>query len=229
MERGQFSNGVDQLIDARLSYDSGDRAQSPVTGPALRLAEPEQLRLPFVVGRSWIGPVLRRDPELADIHWCLLPPALRPEQLPALPGAPEQAAILAVEPLSEREREVLRHVSGLLRYAEVATEMCVSVSTVRAYLKRIYRKLCGGPPRRGTDAEGRDQQRPAEIGRRQHLTLTCATAATMRGGEGPWRPGLHRFNIPFPVWEMRIYGPLGGRWRSQVAGQLRRTRPLTVR
>ena len=107
--------------------------------------------------------MLRRDPELADIHWCLLPPTLRPEQLPALPGAPERAAILAVEPLSEREREVLRHVSGLLRYAEVATEMCVSVSTVRAYLKRIYRKLCGGPPRRGTDAEGRDQQRPAEM------------------------------------------------------------------
>jgi hypothetical protein len=88
------------LIDARLSYDSGDRAQSPVTGRALRLAEPEQLRLPFVVGRSWIGPVQRRDPELAGIHWCLLPPALRPEQLPALPGAPERAAILAVEPLS---------------------------------------------------------------------------------------------------------------------------------
>jgi len=70
---------------------------------------------------------------------------------------------------------------------------------------------------------------PSRDGRKQHLTLTCATAATERGGEGPWRPGLRRLNIPFPVWEMRICEPLGGRWRSRVAGQLRRTRPLTVR
>ena len=70
---------------------------------------------------------------------------------------------------------------------------------------------------------------PSRDGRRQHLTLTCATAATMRGSEGPWRPGLHRLNIPFLVWEMRICEPLGGRRRSQVAGQLKRTRPLTVR
>jgi hypothetical protein len=29
---------------------------------ALHLAEPEQLRLPFVLERSWIGTGLRRDP-----------------------------------------------------------------------------------------------------------------------------------------------------------------------
>jgi hypothetical protein len=38
-----------------------------------------------------------------------------------------------------------------------------------------------------------------------------------------------RLSIPFLVWEMRICEPLGGRRRSQVAGQLRRTRPLTAR
>ena len=124
------------LIDARLSYDSADRARSRRSlASALRLAEPEQLRLPFAAESGWIGPVLRRAPELAGIHWCLLPPALRRGQLPALPGAPEHAAILAVEPLSERQREVPRHVSGLQSNAEVATEICVCINTVKTHLK----------------------------------------------------------------------------------------------
>ena len=130
------------LVDARLSHDSGDRVRSRRSlTSALRLAEPEQLRLPFVAERSWIGPVLRRDPELAGIHRCLLPPALRREQLPPLPGAWEQAAILVVEPLSEREQEVLRHVSGLLSNAEVASQMHISTHTVKTHLKNICRKL----------------------------------------------------------------------------------------
>src|SRR5439155_981517 len=53
------------LVDARLSYGRGDRARGRrALASALRLAEPEQLRLPFIVEQSWIGPVLRRDPEL---------------------------------------------------------------------------------------------------------------------------------------------------------------------
>ena len=46
-----------------------------------------------------------------------------------------------VEPLTEREREVLRHFSDMLNTAEVASEMYISINTVKAHLKRIYRKL----------------------------------------------------------------------------------------
>ena len=70
---------------------------------------------------------------------------------------------------------------------------------------------------------------PSRDGRKQHLTQTCATAATMPGGEGPWRPGLRRCQYPVSGLGMRICEPPGGRWRSRVAGQLRRTRPLMVR
>src|SRR5690242_13912397 len=57
------------LADARLGYGSGDRARGHRSlTAALRLAEPEQLRLPFVLERGWITPVLRQDPELADAH-----------------------------------------------------------------------------------------------------------------------------------------------------------------
>ena len=130
------------LVDARLSYDSGDGSRGRRSlASALRLAEREQLRLPFALERGWVGPVLRRDPELASAHRCLFAPAQRYGRLPAPPGAPEQAAVLAVEPLTEREREVLRHVSGMLNTAEVASEMYISINTVKAHLKSIYRKL----------------------------------------------------------------------------------------
>jgi LuxR family transcriptional regulator, maltose regulon positive regulatory protein len=46
-----------------------------------------------------------------------------------------------VEPLTKREREVLRHVSGLLTSAEIASEMHISTHTVKTHLKNIYRKL----------------------------------------------------------------------------------------
>jgi LuxR family maltose regulon positive regulatory protein len=130
------------LVDARLSYGSGDAVRGRRSlSSALRLAEREQLRLPFVMERGWIGPLLRRDPELARTHRRLFTPARRPDQSPAPPGPPDPPAVAAVEPLTEREREVLRHVSGMLNTAEVASEMYISVNTVKSHLKSIYRKL----------------------------------------------------------------------------------------
>jgi LuxR family maltose regulon positive regulatory protein len=85
--------------------------------------------------------VLRREPELASVNRRLLAPILGHDQLPAPQDVPKQAAILAVEPLTEREREVLRHVSGLLSTAEVAREMHISTHTVKTHLKNICRKL----------------------------------------------------------------------------------------
>jgi LuxR family maltose regulon positive regulatory protein len=60
---------------------------------------------------------------------------------PAPPGVPEQAAMPLVEPLTEREREVLRHYSDLFSVAEVAAEMHISVNTVKSHLKSVFRKL----------------------------------------------------------------------------------------
>ena len=129
------------LVDARLSYANGDRMRGRRSlASALRLAEPEQLRLPFAVERGWIEPVLRADPALAHTHWRLLAPTLR-DQLPAPRGVRDQAPILLVEPLTGREREVLRHASGLLRTAEIASELDISIHTVKTHFKNIYRKL----------------------------------------------------------------------------------------
>ena len=130
------------LADARLSYVTGDPARGHRSlASALRLAGREQLRLPFVIERAWIGPALRRDPELARACQHLLAPTLRHHHLPAPPQTLDQATILAAEPLTRRELEVLRHVSGVLRNPEIASEMHISLYTVKAHLKNIYRKL----------------------------------------------------------------------------------------
>ena len=130
------------LLDARLSYTSGDRVRGRRSlAAALRLAEPEQLRLPFALERGWLEPVLRRDPELAQAHRRLFSPAGHHDRHAAPPGGPEKTPIIVVEPLTEREREVLRHASGLLRTAEIASELDISIHTVKTHFKNVYRKL----------------------------------------------------------------------------------------
>ena len=132
------------LVDAQLSYNSGNRTRGHRSlASALRLAEREQLRLPFVLERGWIKQALERDPGLARSHQRLLAPTLRRSQLPASPSpsVADPPAIMAVEPLTEREREVLRHVSEMLNTAEVASEMYISINTVKSHLKSIFRKL----------------------------------------------------------------------------------------
>ena len=70
-------------------------------------------------------------------------PGRRRDELPAAlnPPVPELPAIVVVESLTRREREVLQHVSAMLDTAEVASEMYISVNTVKTHLKSIFRKL----------------------------------------------------------------------------------------
>ena len=48
---------------------------------------------------------------------------------------------LTLEPLSAREKAVLRYLPTDLSKAEIAAELFVSVNTVKTHMKNIYRKL----------------------------------------------------------------------------------------
>jgi LuxR family maltose regulon positive regulatory protein len=130
------------LADARLSYCAGDQDRGRRSlGHALRLGRTEQLRLPFALERSWLRPVLRRDPELGRAYHQLLGADLFSPGGADQPSGPGEAAPLIVEQLSGREREVLQHLSAMMSTAEIAAEMYISVNTVKTHLKSIYRKL----------------------------------------------------------------------------------------
>jgi LuxR family transcriptional regulator, maltose regulon positive regulatory protein len=142
------------LIDARISHVMGDRERAHRSlEHALRLGDTEQLRLPFVMERAWIGGALQRSPDLAHGYGHLLDPVpgvgdgstrtrvVAPRMPSAVPSVPGQAMPLIVERLSDREREVLQHVSQLMGTAEIAAEMFVSTNTVKSHLKSIFRKL----------------------------------------------------------------------------------------
>ncbi len=46
-----------------------------------------------------------------------------------------------IEPLTERERDVLRFLPSRLTVREIADELYVSVNTLKFHLRVIYRKL----------------------------------------------------------------------------------------
>ncbi len=110
---------------------------------ALHLAEREGFRLPFVSGRGQLRELLGAQLDGPTAHRSLVAellearrPAPEPEQADR---ALEEETL--IEPLSERERIVLRYLTSSLSNVEIAAELYVSVNTVKTHIKSIYRKL----------------------------------------------------------------------------------------
>jgi LuxR family transcriptional regulator, maltose regulon positive regulatory protein len=129
------------LLDAQLSQSSGDGSRARRSlDRALRLAEKDRIRLPFAASKSWLGPMLRRDPELLQVHLRLLEPLhLGHATANGANGIVQDAH--PVEPLTTRELDVLNRVALMMTSEEIAEELYLSVNTVKTHLKNIYRKL----------------------------------------------------------------------------------------
>ncbi len=132
-----------RLVAAAVSYQRGDgvNGRKHLT-QALKLAEPERIRLPFAMERSWILPVLREDRTLAEAFQRAFTTSRagddRGQDSRAGPGRP---ALVAVDELSGRELEVLRRVSSLESNAEIAEAMYLSVNTVKTHIRHILNKF----------------------------------------------------------------------------------------
>ena len=135
---------------AAVAAQAGGRptAASDHLERALELASVEGCRQPFARAGLALQPLLERH--------LTLPTAWGPlasELLVSFAGADAAAAL--TEPLSDRERDVLRLLPTLLRTPELAGELFVSVNTVKTHVKSIYRKL-GVSSRRDAVARGRE-------------------------------------------------------------------------
>jgi LuxR family maltose regulon positive regulatory protein len=126
-----------ERADARCRASGAAAAKADVAR-ALTIAQPERIRRPFAHASPRVRAMVRHDLALsATTGW------LRPEQLggPANPPATTREAEPAPQALSERELEVLRHLSLLLTTDEIAAAMFISVNTVRTHVRRILEKL----------------------------------------------------------------------------------------
>jgi LuxR family transcriptional regulator, maltose regulon positive regulatory protein len=106
---------------------------------ALDLAEPRGYAGILARYGAPLRSLLRRLVERGTGHR-----ALAAQLLSALDtgGASDRAApATLLEPLSDRELAVLRFLPTMMSNAEIASEMFVSVNTVKTHLKHVYRKL----------------------------------------------------------------------------------------
>ena len=137
------------LLEATRQLDGGEQLRAgQALARSLRLAAPERLRRPFREASPQVHRLLRGDRHLADEHsW--LGAATLDDGLPHLPlrrnsephDIHQRAPVPILEPLTEREREVLGHLAALLTTDEIAGAMFLSVNTIRTHVRNILRKL----------------------------------------------------------------------------------------
>jgi LuxR family maltose regulon positive regulatory protein len=132
------------LVRAAEALERGDTAAAKAAADrALRTAAPDRLRRPFLEAPARLRGFLRHHGDLSARHSWLddgeppRPPV--PAQLTA--AEPQAAPSVLIEPLTEKEQEVLVHLAELLSTEEIARQMYVSVNTVRTHVRAILRKL----------------------------------------------------------------------------------------
>lgn len=146
-ERG-LAAAVQALLTRAQAADAlGDPpAARQLVRRALIVADGERLRLPFRLESPWLRRALRADPSLGQAYpW--LPADLCEPLVTSVPGDSELDAPRLIEPLSERERDVLERAAELMSTEEIAADLYLSVNTVKTHLKSINRKLAAS--RRG--------------------------------------------------------------------------------
>jgi LuxR family maltose regulon positive regulatory protein len=107
-------------------------------GAALSHAEPEGIRRPFLSAGPGVRELLAEHLRKAVSNRWFASELLR--RLEGTNGARILPTEL-LEPLSAREGEVLRFLPTMMSNADIASELYVSVNTVKTHVKSIYRKL----------------------------------------------------------------------------------------
>jgi LuxR family maltose regulon positive regulatory protein len=138
-----------RLLQALACHDLGEQAQAlGYFEQAIELAESEGYIRTILDEGEGVVALLRQAvarptagrlaSTTAYLHQLLV--AAGEAEAALSPPAPATVASLT-EPLSAREMDVMRLLTGSLSASEIATELVVSPSTVRSHIKSIYAKL----------------------------------------------------------------------------------------
>jgi LuxR family maltose regulon positive regulatory protein len=150
---GRFGHLIEMDFLRAFAYQKQNQKETTAIGVealerALILAEPEGYSLLFTEAGQEILPLLSgvlKDPVASDRvkknARRLANIVLGEGKSPIPPNEGLRPADEMIEPLTEREMEVLRLLIDGLEYKEIAGKLYISVNTVRAYIKGIYGKL----------------------------------------------------------------------------------------
>ena len=162
---GRWGDMIVCLSLLAVAQHAQERTETALTylSRALKLAEPEHYIRTFVdlgpdmrdllqvaarqgIAASYVPTLLAAFPEKGKIS------PSHPGQAP-LPHSPSPTQF--VEPLSDREQQILRLMSAMFSNREIAEELHLSLNTVKWYARQIYEKL-GVASRREAVGRARD-------------------------------------------------------------------------
>jgi LuxR family maltose regulon positive regulatory protein len=129
------------LVDAVLAGRGGDeRRAGRILERVLDLAGPEGFRRVFLRAEPGLRDLLAVHLDSGTAHWPTVSDLVRGADEPAERGRTEPEPGLD-EPLTERELTILRYLQSILSNVEIASELSLSVNTVKTHVRNIYRKL----------------------------------------------------------------------------------------
>ena len=118
-------------------HDRDDHRALAALEQALSKAEPEGIRRPFV---SFMNPRLRGM--LSHRRGISSQTPFEDDLLAALDKTVPPAEVTPIsQPLTDREQVVLSHLATMQTNEEIASELFVSINTVKAHARSVYRKL----------------------------------------------------------------------------------------
>ncbi|MBX3057541.1 MAG: hypothetical protein KF770_13825 [Anaerolineae bacterium] len=126
------------LLQAQLS--EGEAAETAVRR-ALALAEPSGLLRTFLDSGPTVGALLARLPAQADADSAYHHRLLAAFAPPSAAATRSPANRLLLEPLSERELEVLRLMADGYSNREIADKLIFTIATAKKHAEHIYGKL----------------------------------------------------------------------------------------
>ncbi len=156
---GRTTRVIEILLLQALAFQAGSNTNQATAAleRALTLAEPEGFVRIFVDEGPPVAQLLHQAAargimpgysarllaafETADGRHPTRDPRPSPSSVAGRPPAPAGVSSSLVEPLSEREREVLQLIAEGLTNREIASRLFLSLNTVKAHTRNIYGKL----------------------------------------------------------------------------------------
>ena len=128
------------MLRSRASHALGRTDEAAIAlGRAIDISEPEDNRRVVLDAGTFSPSLLVHYRSRIDSSWPFLDELVQVALTPVTAAASPLAPV--IEPLSQRERDVLGYLPSMLTFVEIGSELYISVNTTKSHVRSIYRKL----------------------------------------------------------------------------------------